>query len=155
MLLCIMRACGVCGVGGGCLLWCGLLWVAGGHRVGLGRARASGWHAVGFTFNTVWALLCAWLWLAVVVGGCGWLWLCVWCGWLLWAPWWGCVVVWWVVCFLYSGCEHLFCLWFCLVVVGIRWMPWYQELMKDVVACDMPRGVGERAVIRGCPNGGT
>ena len=24
-------------------------------------------------------------------------------------------------------------------------MPWHQELMKDVVACDMPRGVGERA----------
>ncbi len=34
-------------------------------------------------------------------------------------------------------------------------MPWHQEPMKDVVACDMPRGVGERALIRGCPNGGT
>lgn len=87
-----------------------------------------------------------WLWLVVVV--CV-VWLAA-VGSLV-----GCVVVWWVVCFLYSGCEHLFCLWFCLVVVGIRWMPWYQELMKDVVACDMPRGVGERAVIRGCPNGGT
>ena len=48
-----------------------------------------------------------------------------------------------------------FVLWFCLVFVGIRWMPWYQELMKDVAACDMPRGVGERVLIRGCPNGGT
>ncbi len=34
-------------------------------------------------------------------------------------------------------------------------MPWYTEPMKDVVACDKPRGVGIRAVIRGCPNGGT
>ena len=34
-----------------------------------------------------------------------------------------------------------FVLWFCLVVWGIRWMPWHQELMKDVAACDMPRGV--------------
>ena len=81
---------------------------------------------------------------------CGGVWLAdclrVWlCGW----------VVWWVVCDLYSGCEHLFVLWFCLVLLGIRWMPWHQELMKDVAACDMPRGVGERTVIRGCPNGGT
>ena len=43
----------------------------------------------------------------------------------------------------------------CVVLWGIRWMPWHQELMKDVAACDMPRGVGERALIRGCPNGGT
>ena len=27
--------------------------------------------------------------------------------------------------------------------------------MKDVVACDIPRGAGLRAVIRGFPNGGT
>ena len=27
--------------------------------------------------------------------------------------------------------------------------------MKDVVTCDKPWGVGERAVIRGCPNGET
>ena len=26
-------------------------------------------------------------------------------------------------------------------------MPWHQELMKDVAACDMPRGVGERALL--------
>ena len=68
--------------------------------------------------------------------------------------WW---LVWWVVGDLYSGCEHLdfLFLWFCLVLLGIRWMPWHQELMKDVAACEMPRGVGERALIRGCPNGGT
>jgi hypothetical protein len=34
-------------------------------------------------------------------------------------------------------------------------MPWYQEPMKDVGACDMPRGVGNRALIRGFPNGVT
>ena len=60
----------------------------------------------------------------------------------------GCV--WWVVCDLYSGCEHicsvLFSV-FCLVLLGIRWMPWHQELMKDVAACDMPRGAGERALL--------
>ena len=36
-----------------------------------------------------------------------------------------------------------------------RWMPWHQEPKKDVVACDKPRGVGKRAVIRGFPNGET
>jgi len=41
------------------------------------------------------------------------------------------------------------------VFKSIRWMPWHQEPMKDVVACDKPRGAGKRAVIRGCPNGGT
>lgn len=35
------------------------------------------------------------------------------------------------------------------------WMPWHQEPKKDVVACDKPRGVGKRTVIRGCPNGET
>jgi hypothetical protein len=49
----------------------------------------------------------------------------------------------------------------CLIVLcvqvfkGIRWMPWHQEPMKDVGACDMPRGVGNQTVIRGFPNGGT
>ena len=58
----------------------------------------------------------------------------------------GAAVLWWCswACFL-----------LCVVLWGIRWMPWHQELMKDVAACDMPRGVGERALIRGCPNGGT
>ena len=61
--------------------------------------------------------------------------------------------VWWVVCELYSGCCIFvlcfficFCfLCWCLVIKGVRWMPGHQELMKDVAACDMPRGVGERA----------
>lgn len=34
-------------------------------------------------------------------------------------------------------------------------MPWHQEPMKDVEICDKPRGADKRAVIRGCPNGGT
>ena len=42
-----------------------------------------------------------------------------------------------------------------LVFVGVWWMPWCLELMKDVVACDIPWGVGERALIRGFPNGVT
>ena len=34
-------------------------------------------------------------------------------------------------------------------------MPWRQQAMKDVAACDKPRGAGKRALIRGCPNGET
>ena len=34
-------------------------------------------------------------------------------------------------------------------------MPWQQEAMKDVVACEKPRGAGKLALIRGCPNGET
>jgi hypothetical protein len=34
-------------------------------------------------------------------------------------------------------------------------MPWHQEPMKDVGTCDKPRGVGNRTVIRGFPNGET
>ena len=78
----------------------------------------------------------------------------------------------WVGCELYSGREYcLFvvlcgvfcrvrvvcvCAW-CVVCVdlSVRWMPWHQGPMKDVVACDIPRGAGWRAVIRGFPNGGT
>ena len=37
----------------------------------------------------------------------------------------------------------------------IWWMPWQQEAMKDVVACEKPRGAGKLALIRGCPNGET
>ena len=78
---------------------------------------------------------------------CGW-WLPAqpaWRGFLL-----GVGCVWWVVCDLYSGCEHICSVLFfvfCLVLLGIRWMPWHQELMKDVAACDMPRGAGERALL--------
>ena len=41
------------------------------------------------------------------------------------------------------------------LVLSVRWMPWHRGPMKDAVACDMPRGAGLRAVIRGFPNGGT
>ena len=41
------------------------------------------------------------------------------------------------------------------VFKGTWWMPWHQEPMKDVGACDKPRGAGNRAVIRGFPNGET
>jgi len=34
-------------------------------------------------------------------------------------------------------------------------MPWQLKAMKDVVACDMPRGVGKQTLIRGFPNGET
>ena len=68
----------------------------------------------------------------------------------------------WVGCELYSGREHLtvslrqvFCRVLLFVFLSVRWMPWHQGPMKDVVACDIPRGAGWRAVIRGFPNGGT
>ena len=73
----------------------------------------------------------------------------------------------WVGCELYSGREHLTVRFLrqsvsCFVRVSllfvflsVRWMPWHQGPMKDVVACDIPRGAGWRAVIRGFPNGGT
>ena len=78
------------------------------------------------------------------------------------------VVVW----LLDSGREHLcscfaqiisfggglFLLCLCVwrqAMKGVWWMPWHQEPMKDVGACDKPWGVGNRAVIRGCPNGET
>ena len=40
----------------------------------------------------------------------------------------------------------------CQVDKGTRWMPWHQEPMKDVGACDKPRGVGNQTSIRGFPN---
>lgn len=55
----------------------------------------------------------------------------------------------WVVCL----CVLVVC---CgQVVKGTWWMPWHREPMKDVGACEMPWGVGNRALIRGCPNGET
>jgi hypothetical protein len=59
-----------------------------------------------------------------------------------------------------SMCQHvvLFCVVLCCVcqvVEGARWMPRRQKPMKDVGGCDMPRGAANRALIRGCPNGGT
>ena len=37
----------------------------------------------------------------------------------------------------------------------IWWMPRQLKAMKDVVACDKPRGVGKQTLIRGFPNGET
>ena len=34
-------------------------------------------------------------------------------------------------------------------------MPWQYEPMKDVAACEKPRGADKQALIRGCPNGET
>ena len=34
-------------------------------------------------------------------------------------------------------------------------MPRLEKAMKDVVACDKPRGAGKQALIRGFPNGET
>ena len=104
------------------------VWV--GHKVVFASR-----HTVGFTFNTVLASA-----IVVVVARIA----------CLGFEWFGCGCVWWVVCDLYSGCEHICSVLFfvfCLVLLGIRWMPWHQELMKDVAACDMPRGVGERALL--------
>ena len=101
-----------------------------GAFLGLGMEYG---HAVGFTVNT-----CGRVWPASL-GAFGFWGLC---GGLF------------VICIVVVSIL-LFCGFVCLVLLGIRWMPWHQELMKDVAACDMPRGVGERTVIRGCPNGGT
>ena len=103
------------------------------------RVAGMGWHAVG-----VWG--CAPVWSGFLCGralvGCG-------CAG-------GCGRV---GCELYSGREYcLFvvlcgvfcrvrvvcvCAW-CVVCVdlSVRWMPWHQGPMKDVVACDKPRGAG-------------
>ena len=34
-------------------------------------------------------------------------------------------------------------------------MPRHQMTMKDVAACEKPRGGGKQPIIRGCPNGET
>ena len=41
------------------------------------------------------------------------------------------------------------------IVKCVWWMPRDQEAMKDVAACDKPRGAGKQALIRGFPNGET
>ena len=157
--------------------------------VGLGMGALLLWadgRAVGFTSNTRGPPFRGVLPPPVLVGGVLGFGSSAWSSFVVGGLWW----LWWVVCDLYSGCEHLCCLraspllvlscvgrgacggacgprgrrfvvvvvgvfLLCVVLWGIRWMPWHQELMKDVAACDMPRGVGERALIRGCPNGGT
>ena len=136
------RCAGLCGWCGGCFLVLAFvhhcLWVVGvgafwvGHKCLMRADTLSGSRS-----TPCWRLL------PVVGGGCPRSWPEG--GFLL-----GVGCVWWVVCDLYSGCEHICSVLFfvfCLVLLGIRWMPWHQELMKDVAACDMPRGVGERALL--------
>ena len=53
----------------------------------------------------------------------------------------------------WTRASHRICI--CQVSKGARWMPWHQEPMKDVGACDKPRGVGNQTSIRGFPNGET
>ena len=134
----VVGRCGCCGRGG--LLVVGAL--ACFVRVGGGMLS-------GFWGSAPW-LPGLWFCFAVVGWGCG-------CGW--------------VGCELYSGREHYYCIVSVIVACGlfvcvfcrvllfvflsVRWMPWHQGPMKDVVACDIPRGAGWRAVIRGFPNGGT
>ncbi len=38
---------------------------------------------------------------------------------------------------------------------GVRWMSWHREATKDAAACDKPREVGKRTLIRGSPNAET
>ncbi len=57
--------------------------------------------------------------------------------------------LWFTVCLGFGPCVVV------QVFKGIRWMSWHQEPMKDVGACDMPRGVGNQTLIRGFPNGET
>ena len=52
----------------------------------------------------------------------------------------GCVVCG-VMFFVEFVVVGLFCV-LCVVFLGVRWMPWHQGPMKDVVACDKPRGAG-------------
>lgn len=129
----VVGCCGCCGCGG--------LLVVGAPaclvRVGVACCRGSGAVRPGCLARVL---------LSCVGGGAG-------CGW--------------VGCELYSGREHLTVRFLrqsvsCFVRVSllfvflsVRWMPWHQGPMKDVVACDIPRGAGWRAVIRGFPNGGT
>ena len=127
-------------------------------------------HTVGVLRNHMWPLLVFVGFLVASFCSCAWFW--VW-GWLV-----GVVFGCWIVdasiaaglvcCFLVCGVCCVFVVLFCVFVVccfcwvfvwqallGTWWMPWHQEPMKDVRACDKPWGVGNGALIRGCPNGGT
>ena len=136
-----------CGGGPLRLLWS--WWSAGGGCPCACLCACGGGMLSGFWGSAPW-LPGLWFCFAVVGWGCG-------CGW--------------VGCELYSGREHYYCIVSVIVACGlcclcvlscllfvflsVRWMPWHQGPMKDVVACDIPRGAGWRAVIRGFPNGGT
>ena len=145
----------VCGVSAGCL------WLSAGACVCACAGGGGGLVGVRCRVLGRCVPLVALSWLA----GCLLLSAC--CGSCRLCGWWGCgvgggwVVAGWcgrVGCDLYSGREYLCSLCVllgCACFLGVRWMPWHQGPMKDVVACDKPRGAGWRAVIRGCPNGGT
>ena len=45
-----------------------------------------------------------------------------------------------------GGCNRLFRL-YGQAIKRIRWMPWQLEAMKDVVACDKPRGGGKQPLL--------
>jgi hypothetical protein len=106
----------------------------GGVRVcgGLGRCWVLRRHLVGVLSGRSWSGLSN-----ALVCGCGGgggvgVWLCVEC----------CIV----------DASILLCGQVCK---GTWWMSGHQEPMKDVGGRDSPRGVVNRAVIRGCPNGVT
>src|SRR5690606_34924131 len=109
----------------------------------------------------------------LVVGLSGWWVEVLGCGWRRWVVVVG-VGVWGVVLAILAGACRVVCVgWVCgvgfdLWIVcasvlflwwpsecGTRWMPWHQAPMKDVGGRDRPRGAANRALIRGCPNGGT
>ena len=70
------------------------------------------------------------------------------CGWVWWR--------WWVGVWLCVECCIVDASILCgQVCKGTLWMSGHQEPMKDVGGRDSPRGVVNRAVIRGCPNGET
>jgi hypothetical protein len=96
----------------------------------------------------------------VVGGGCG--------GVGVWVGVWWCVECWIVDASILICCGRLLfaamvCAGVCVpgvgccgeVVEGAWWMSGHQGPMKDVGGRDSPRGVVNRAVIRGCPNGVT
>lgn len=136
-----------------------LLWVStpGPAVVGLGWKACGGvrWLGVDTLLGperTCGPILCASL---VFCGGCG-----GWCG-VFFVVRFACVAHGlWVVCVgcvLFENCivdASIFV--FCVQVFkSTWWMPWHQEPMKDVGICDKPRGVDNRTVIRGFPNGET
>ena len=54
----------------------------------------------------------------------------------------GVVWVWLVVNCIVDASIFVLCFVVLFVFWSVRWMPWHQGPMKDVVACDIPRGAG-------------
>jgi hypothetical protein len=123
-----------------------LRWFARGWNVGY-SAWSGGAASTASVWNVGWAGLCRVRCWVLRVREC----LRVWAGLVVGAPW-GCLVA--GDGSLFENCrvDASIC---GQVVKGARWMPWHQEPMKDVGGRDRPRGAVNRAVIRGCPNGGT